>query len=63
MTANSGVESEGNSFLSPKPAISVSPCVARLKVNQWLNEKNEHWADTLGVRHFKLSVERNLGKL
>jgi hypothetical protein len=49
-TANSGLESEGSLFLSPKPAVSVSPCAVRLKVKEWLNEKNEHWAAALGVR-------------
>jgi hypothetical protein len=43
---------EGSSslFLSPKPAISISPCVGRLKVKEWKQERqSKHLAATPGM--------------
>jgi hypothetical protein len=37
-------------FFSPKPAISVLPCVGRLEVKEWLKERHsEYWTAAPGM--------------
>jgi hypothetical protein len=38
-------------FYGPKPVVSISPYVGRLRIKEWLKERHsEHWATTSGVR-------------
>jgi hypothetical protein len=59
---NAGIlarEGSSSPFLDPKLAISVSPCVGRLKVKDWLKERHsEHWAATPGMRQSVLFIGR-----
>jgi hypothetical protein len=57
---------EGSSslFLSPKPAISVSPCVGRLRVKEWLKDRHsKHWTPAPSMRQLTLFTERPSDKL
>jgi hypothetical protein len=59
-----GREGSRSSFLGPEPAISISPCVDRLKVKKWLMKRHsEHWAATAGMRQSKLLIGRLCDKL
>jgi hypothetical protein len=51
-------------FLGPEPAISISPCVSRLKVKEWLQERHsEHWTAAPGMRRSKHFIGRPSDKL
>jgi hypothetical protein len=57
-------EISSRTFLDPEPAVSVSPCVGRLKVKEWLRERySEHWAAAPGMRHSKFFIGRPSGEL
>jgi hypothetical protein len=46
-------------FLSTEQAISISPCVGRLKVKEWPKERySKRWAATPGLRQLKLFIGR-----
>jgi hypothetical protein len=52
-------EGSSSPFLGPEPAISISSCVSRLKVKEWLKERHpEHWAAALGMMQSKHFIRR-----
>jgi hypothetical protein len=56
-------EGFSSSILSPKP-ISISPCIDRLNIKEWLKEKHsKDRAATPGMKQSKLFIEEPLDKL
>jgi hypothetical protein len=52
-------EESSNSFLGPEPSTTISPCVGRLKVKEWLKERHsEHWAAAPGMKQSKHFIGR-----
>jgi hypothetical protein len=57
-------QESSSSFLGPKPAIPISPCVGRLMIKGWLTKRHlKYLAATPGLRQSKLFTERHLKKL